>query len=115
MNRRSPGEGAPVDLGVDGYEDAVEVGRGGFAIVYRAWQPGFDRYVAIKVVSSNLDATAMSRFERECLAIGALSEHPNIVTVHELGWTADGRPFIVMEFLTGGSLGARVDRDGPLT
>ena len=114
MNVASPGDGEPVDLGVSGYENAVEVGRGGFAIVYRAWQPGFDRHVAIKVVSSSLDARAMSRFERECVAIGSLSEHPNIVTVHELGWTDDGRPFIVMEFLSGGSLGARLEEQGPL-
>lgn len=114
MTPAPPEQGGPVDIGVSGYENAVEVGRGGFAVVYRAWQPGFDRYVAIKVVSSNLDAKAMSRFERECVAIGALSEHPNIVTVHELGWTDDGRPFIVMEFLTGGSLGSRIDKQGPL-
>jgi serine/threonine protein kinase len=114
MTPTPPGDGGTFDLGVSGYENAVEVGRGGFAVVYRAWQPGFDRYVAIKVVSNNLDARVMSRFERECVAIGALSEHPNIVTVHELGWTGDGRPFIVMEFLTGGSLGHRIEKQGPL-
>ena len=92
----------------------AEVGRGGFAVVYRAWQPAFQRSVAIKVIATALDDTAMRRFERECLAIGALSGHPNIVTVHELGQTSDGRPFIVMEYLEEGALSGRLAGRGPV-
>lgn len=96
------------DLEIRGYGDPVPIGRGGFAVVYRAWQASFHRDVAIKVIDVTLDAMAVGRFERECLAIGALSGHPNIVMVHELGLTTDGRPFIVMEYLSGGTLADRI-------
>lgn len=101
MDRGSQGTHASVvDLGIEGYDQAVEIGRGGFSTVYRAWQPTFERHVAIKVVSTVIDATALDRFARECAAIGTLSGHPNIVTVHDAGRLATGQPFIVMEFLS---------------
>lgn len=90
------------------------VGRGGFASVYRARQPAFDRDVAIKVLTQSITDEARMRFERECVAIGGLSGHPNIVTVYEHGMTPDGSAYIVMEFLDGGSLADRVSRSGPL-
>jgi hypothetical protein len=114
---RPPDDDEPVtaDLGIEGYERAAPIGRGGFATVYRAWQPGFQRHVAIKVVDpAGLDDDGVHRFERECAAIGALSGHPNIVTVHDHGRTGDGRPYIVMEFMSGGSLGDAIDDSGPL-
>jgi hypothetical protein len=104
---------AAVDLGIEGYEDAVEIGRGGFAVVYKAWQPVFARHVAVKVISTVVDDTALQRFSRECAAIGKLSGHPNIVTVHGSGQTPDGRPYIVMEYLPGGTLGDQLVA-GPL-
>lgn len=107
-------QGTGTDLGIPGYVDAEEIGRGGFAVVYRAWQPRFERHVAIKVISAVLDETLRRRFEHECLAIGALSGHPNIVTVYELGLTGDDRPFIAMEFLEAGSLADHVDSKGPM-
>jgi serine/threonine protein kinase len=107
-------QGVGTDLGIPGYEDAHEVGRGGFAVVYRAWQPRFERHVAIKVISAALDETLRRRFEHECLAVGALSGHPNIVTVYELGLTGDDRPFIAMEFLEAGALGDHIDSQGPM-
>ncbi len=106
--------GPGTDLGIPGYDNAEEIGRGGFAVVYRAWQPRFERHVAIKVISAVLDDTLLRRFEHECLAIGALSGHPNIVTVYELGLTGDGRPFIAMEFLEAGALAHRLDSRGPM-
>lgn len=118
IHRSGPGSDrgrSPVDLGIPGYLNPVEIGRGGFAVVYRAWQPSFGRDVAIKIIDVALDFTGLDRFERECLAIGALSGHPNIVTVYELGLTGDGKPFIVMEFLASGSLADRLDQDGPLS
>lgn len=107
-------QGVSTDLGIPGYQDAHEIGRGGFAVVYRAWQPRFERHVAIKVISALLDETLRRRFEHECLAIGALSGHPNIVTVYELGLTGDDRPFIAMEFLEAGALADQVDSHGPM-
>jgi serine/threonine protein kinase len=94
------------------YADAVVIGRGSHSVVYRAWQAALERHVAIKVMSAAPDAEALERFERECIAIGALSGHPNIVAVYEVGRTDDGRPFIIMEHLLQ-SLGARL-QDGPL-
>lgn len=104
-----------VDLDIEGLEDPVEIGVGGFATVYRAYQPAFRRTVAIKVLATlNLDDAARERFERECQAMGSLSEHPNIVTVYGAGFTPNGRPYLVMAFLPGGSLQERIDTQGPV-
>jgi serine/threonine protein kinase len=94
---------------VDGYLELREVGRGGFGIVYRALQVEFNRTVALKVLTNVFDDPgARARFERECLAMGSLSGHPNIVTVYAAGYTIDGRPYIAMEFLPGGTLAERL-------
>ena len=106
------GEG--VVLVIPGYEGAVEIGRGGFGIVYRARQVDVQRTVAIKVLTGVFDEHAKLRFDRERDAMGLLSSHPNSVTVHASGFTADGRPFIVMEHLDGASLADRLVR-GPLS
>lgn len=99
-----------LDLGVAGCENAVEIGRGGFGVVYRAWQPAFTRTVAVKILAANqLDASSQARFERELRAMGQLSGHPNIVTVHQAGHTTLGNPYILMAFESGGSLGDRID------
>jgi hypothetical protein len=105
-----------VDLGIPGIEGAVEIGLGGFGRVYRAGQPAFGRTVAVKVLSvGKLDDKAQQRFERECQAMGALSGHPNIVTVFDAGTTVDGRPFLIMEFMSGGSYDDKVRRNGTLS
>lgn len=94
---------------VGGYLDLREVGRGGFGVVYRAMQVEFNRTVALKILASAFDDdSARARFERECLAMGSLSGHPNIVTVYAAGYTTDGRPYIAMEFLPGGTLAERL-------
>lgn len=97
-----------VDLGILGYEQAVKIGSGGFSDVYRAWEPAFERHVAIKVISAQLKASEVDRFARECAAIGRLTGHPNIVTVHTAGRLETGQPYIVMEFLSEGSLEERI-------
>ena len=99
-----------VELGIPGLEEAVKVGRGGFSVVYRAWQPKHDRHVAIKVLSTNLDVQEIDRFSRECKAMGALEGHPNIVAVYGSGVLPDGQPYILMEFLSEGSLADRTAR-----
>jgi serine/threonine protein kinase/ABC-type branched-subunit amino acid transport system substrate-binding protein len=104
-----------VDIGVPGIEDAEEIGSGGFGWVYRARQPAFAREVAVKLLRGRiLDERVLERFQRECSAIGVVSSHPNIVTVHDAGTTPTGYPYIVMEFLSSGSLGDRLEREGPL-
>lgn len=108
------GQSAPLDLGIPGLEDAVLLGRGGFSVVYRAYQPAFRRTVAVKVVSvTHVDDLTRERFRRECQAMGLLSEHPSIVTVLEAGFLEDGRPYLVMAFMPEGSLEDRI-REGPM-
>lgn len=100
---------------IAGYEDLEEIGRGGFAVVYRGHQAAFGRSVAIKVLTSpGLTDLDRSRFEREALAMGQLSWHPNIVVVHATGQTEAGLPYLVMEYLEGGSLGERLRTSGAL-
>ncbi|MDQ1519588.1 MAG: hypothetical protein QOI55_661, partial [Actinomycetota bacterium] len=101
-------------LGIDGFTDAVEIGRGGFGVVYRAHQPAHGRDVAIKVLTSSRDAAATGRFERERQVLGALSGHPAIVGVIDSGYTVSGQAYVVMELMAGGSLGERVATTGPL-
>ena len=102
-------------LEISGYEDLEEIGRGGYAVVYRAHQAQFGRQVAIKVLTNpGFGPTDRARFEREALAMGRLSWHPNIVVVHETGTTESGLPYLVEEFLEGGSLGDKLRNDGPL-
>jgi serine/threonine protein kinase len=97
-------------LAVPGVEDLVPVARGGFATVYRGWQPSFHRQVAVKVLDAS--APAADRFPRELKAMGALSEHPNVVSVYEAG-VVDGSPYLVMPWLAEGSLEDELRR-GPL-
>ncbi len=103
-----------VDLGITGITDAVEIGAGGFGVVYRAVEADLGRTVAVKVLSGNLDEAARYRFERERRAMGRLSGHPNIVTVYRGGYTDEGNAFLVMEFLNRGSLADRLATQGPI-
>ncbi|MDH4077385.1 MAG: protein kinase, partial [Acidimicrobiia bacterium] len=108
-------DGRPVDLGIPGLGPAVRIGYGGFAEVYRARQINLNRDVAVKVLrASGADERARMRFTRECHAVGAVSGHPNIVGVHEGGFTDDGRAYLVMELCPGGSLADRLATSGPL-
>jgi eukaryotic-like serine/threonine-protein kinase len=101
--RLSPGD----RLGA--YEIIEPVGAGAMGEVYRARDPRLQRDVAIKVLPKalSLNPTALARFEREALALGALS-HPNILAVHDFGIEGDIH-FIVMELLEGETLRARIE------
>jgi serine/threonine protein kinase len=83
------------------YQVEAEVGRGGYAVVYRAFDPTLQRRVAIKVPHPWLltDARLAERFRREAQLAAGLS-HPNIVTIFEIG-EANGLPYIAMEWLEG--------------
>jgi serine/threonine-protein kinase len=89
------------------------IGRGGMAVVYLAYDPVMERHVAIKVLSRELaDQPAfMSRLQYEAELVAAL-EHDGIVRVYDLGEHA-GQPFIVMQYMPGDTLMARL-RNGPL-
>ncbi|SHL27838.1 serine/threonine protein kinase [Pseudonocardia thermophila] len=103
-----------VDLARAGFTDAVEVGRGGFGVVYRCRQEELNRTVAVKLLHTDLDQTSRERFFREGRAMGGLSGHPNVVDVLQVGVTPSGRPFIVMPYQAMDSLAARVRREGPI-
>src|SRR5262245_47428620 len=91
------------------YEIVSSLGAGGMGEVYRARDPRLGRDVALKVLPAQLNDVpqARERFKREAEAVAAL-QHPNICTIHDIGETADGRAFLVMELLQGESLHERV-------
>ncbi|WP_063036283.1 protein kinase domain-containing protein [Nocardia grenadensis] len=103
------------ELAAAGYLDAVEIGRGGFGVVYRCRQPGLDRTVAVKVLTAGLDEDNRARFLREQRAMGRSTGHPNIVTVLEAGTLADGCPYLVMPYHSSGSLDMWIHRHDPLS
>lgn len=98
-----------------GFEPIGRIGGGGFGDVWLARQTDIDREVAIKLGHAPIDdKTVQLRFERECIALGRLSGHPNIIDVFTAGRLADGRPYLVLEYVSGGTLWQRLQR-GPLT
>lgn len=86
------------------YEIQAELGRGGMAIVYRAYQPSVGRDVAIKIIQQNLsgDQQAIQRFQREAKLIARL-EHPHILPIYDFDG-AHQPPYIVMRYLDSGTL-----------
>ncbi|MDQ3066967.1 MAG: serine/threonine protein kinase, partial [Actinomycetota bacterium] len=87
--------------------------RGGMGEVYRAEDGILARTVAIKVLAAHYadDEDLRRRFTREALAAARLSNAPNTVTIFDVGEHGD-RPYIVMEYLSGGSLADRIANDG---
>ncbi|MGH3803568.1 MAG: protein kinase domain-containing protein, partial [Pseudonocardiaceae bacterium] len=102
------------ELGAAGFEDAHEIGRGGFGVVYRCVQSALDRTVAVKVLTADLDEENQARFIREQRVMGRLTGHPNIVGVLHVGTTDSGHPYIVMQYHPQDSLDARIRRMGPV-
>jgi serine/threonine protein kinase/WD40 repeat protein len=105
----------PGVLGLLGdYEVREVIGQGGMGVVLKAFDPPLHRLVAIKVLTPAIagSATARRRFTREAQAAAAVS-HDHIVTVHGV-YETDGLPYLVMQYITGESLQARLDRAGPL-
>jgi serine/threonine-protein kinase len=96
------------------YEIKSELGRGGMATVYKAYDPRFEREVALKVLPREMlhDPQFRVRFEREAKTIAAL-EHQAIVPVYDVG-EEDGQPYFVMRCMTGGSL-ADIIAKGPIS
>lgn len=84
------------------------LGTGGMGSVYEAENTRVERRVAIKVMHKVRDQQDIARFEREARA--AQIGSPNIVQVFDLGYLADGAPYMVMEYLAGESLGDRLQR-----
>ena len=89
-----------------------KLGAGGMGQVYKAYHPGMERLVAIKVIlgKGNTDTETVKRFEREIKAAAKLA-HPNIITVYDAG-NADGRHFMVMELVKGQDLSEIISQKG---
>ncbi|WP_067905048.1 protein kinase domain-containing protein [Nocardia vaccinii] len=114
QTRRDVGVDVVTELSAAGFEDAQEIGRGGFGGVYRCVQRAVDRTVAVKVLTGEVDENR-ERFFREQRAMGQLTGHPNIVDVLEVGETASGLLYLVMPYHSHGDLDVRIRRDGPMS
>src|SRR5512137_1564554 len=89
------------------YHILEQLGEGGMATVYKAYDTRLERDVAVKVIRVDQFAPAvleriLKRFEREAKALARLS-HPNIVHVNDFG-EHEGVPYLVMDYLSGGTL-----------
>src|SRR5262249_43195853 len=101
----APAADEPVPT-VPGYDGLELLGRGGMGVVYKARQVRPNRTVALKMVGGRQPGLERQRLLAEAEAAARL-EHPNVVPVYEVG-EADGRPFLAMEFVAGGSLARRL-------
>jgi len=86
------------------YEVVSELGRGGMGVVYKAWEPSLNRYVAIKALGEHLlgDEGLIERFTREAKSMAAIN-HPNVIQVFFIGME-EKQPYFAMEFIEGISL-----------
>ncbi len=100
---------------IDRYRIIERLGKGGMAVVYKAYDVRLEREVALKLIRTEAipqeqHDRLLKRFEREAKAMARFA-HPNIVSVHDYG-EVDGRPYLVMAYLPGSTLKARID--GPM-
>ncbi len=93
---------------IGSYQIGEEIGQGGMATVYRAYQTQLERWVAIKIMQTAQASSTdfLTRFRREARAIAAL-RHPNILNIYDYG-EERGIAYIVMEYIAGGTLKARL-------
>jgi len=91
------------------------IGSGRMAEVYLARQVSLDRLVAVKLLSRRTyrDESVQARFDREAKAAAAL-ETPHAVSVYRSGHLEDGVPYLVMQYVRGGTLEDRLEAEGPL-
>jgi serine/threonine-protein kinase len=96
------------------YRLEEKIGSGGMSTVYRAFDPTLERWVAIKLMHSDIsrDPDQLERFRREARAVAQLN-HPHVVTVIDAG-EDEGAPYIVFEYVEGETLKERIKRQGRL-
>ncbi|MHC1783641.1 MAG: protein kinase [Anaerolineaceae bacterium] len=96
------------------YELHEQLGKGGFGTVYRAVDTELDRVVALKILHPQLttDTGFLERFRREARVTAGL-ENPHIVRIYDMG-EAEGRVFIAMQYLPGGSLKQKLEQERAL-
>ncbi|HOX06188.1 MAG TPA: protein kinase [Planctomycetota bacterium] len=97
-----------------GCELIEEIGQGGMGVIYRARQVSLDRIVAVKILAEHLahNPSFVERFQREARAIAKVN-HPNILAVYDVS-NQDGRHFMIMELVEGGSLAELLEKQGLL-
>jgi serine/threonine protein kinase/tetratricopeptide (TPR) repeat protein len=93
---------------VSHYKVLEHLGGGGMGVVYKARDTRLDRDVALKFLPATLQASPeeLARFEQEAKAISTLN-HPSIATIYDVD-AADGQPFLVLEYISGGTLKSRL-------
>jgi WD40 repeat protein/serine/threonine protein kinase len=112
-SRGVPGGFEPTEIPaawqVGAYEIIAEIGRGGMGVVFKARHRGLNRLVALKMIlaAEFASKSEQHRFQREA-ELAARVKHVNIVQVHEVGQLGD-RPYISMEWVSGGTLAERLD------
>lgn len=99
----------------DRYKVLSQLGSGGMSVVYKARHQFMERFVAIKMLRTELeeDSDSLKRLEIESKAISAL-KHPGIVPVYDFGKLEDGTPYLVMEFLEGKDLSHLLKQKAPM-
>lgn len=99
------------DLADGRYKLERELGRGGAAEVWLAFDLELERHVAIKILnrSADRDPSKQARFQHEALAAAQIS-HPNVVSIYDRGELVDGRSYITMRYVEGETLRARMTR-----
>jgi serine/threonine-protein kinase PknK len=104
-----------VQPSIAGVTQLSEIGRGGFGVVYRGWQEGHHRHVAVKRYHDTIaDDVRRAQLRRELMATGILSSHPHVLDVYTAGFDDDDHPYLVMEHAAPGSFGDVLRRRGPL-
>jgi serine/threonine protein kinase len=116
LEQPSPGNDPLIGQKVGEFVIEAPIAAGGMGIVYRAVHPLIGRRVAIKVVRPEMmsDKEQADRFLKEAQALSAI-KHRGIIEVIGFGNLADGRQYMVMEFLEGESLEAVMDREGSMS
>jgi eukaryotic-like serine/threonine-protein kinase len=107
----------PTPARIHNYEVVSKIGEGGMGAVYLARHHFFERSAALKVLHPHLcaDSTLVQRFLNEARAANTI-RHPNIIEVIDTGLMPDsGTPYLLMEYLEGENLGARLSREGRLS
>ena len=97
----------------DKYEVKADLGHGGMADVYVAWDLQLQRRIALKLIAPNLarDPAFVKRFENEARLLAAL-DHEHVVRIFDVG-KIDERPFIAMQYLDGQTLSGLLHDSGP--
>ncbi|HDQ72935.1 MAG TPA: hypothetical protein ENN19_12690 [Chloroflexi bacterium] len=97
------------------YQVVEQIGQGGMATVFKAYQPAMDRHVAVKILPSHLmqDATFMARFTQETRVLAQL-EHPHILPVYDYG-EQEGVAYLVMRYIEAGTLHDLIAQQGTLS